>query len=68
MTVKSADEPSLMLSRYGEHLYDNLVLLCPGVEEFGGSLSVEVRGRGSLSVEVRRRGSLSVEVRGRGEP
>jgi len=41
VTVKSADEPSLMLSRYGEHLYDNLVLLCPGVEEFGGSLSVE---------------------------
>jgi len=42
VTVKSADEPSLQLSRYGEYLFDNLVLFCPGVEEFGGSLSVEV--------------------------
>jgi len=41
VTVKSADEPSLMLTRYGEALYDNLVLFCPGVEEFGGALSVE---------------------------
>lgn len=41
VTVKSADEPSLQLSRYGQHLYENLILFCPGVEEFGGSLSVE---------------------------
>jgi len=41
VTVKSADEPSLMLQRYGESLYDNLVLFCPAVEEFGGALSVE---------------------------
>jgi len=41
VTLKSADEPSLQLSRYGEYLYKNLVLFAPGVEEFGGSLSVE---------------------------
>ncbi|KAF2361925.1 Dolichyl-diphosphooligosaccharide--protein glycosyltransferase 48kDa subunit [Trinorchestia longiramus] len=41
VTIKSADEPSLQLSRYGEYLYDNLVLFAPGVEEFGGSLGVE---------------------------
>jgi len=41
VSVKSADEPSLLLSKYGESLFENLVLFCPGVEEFGGSLSVE---------------------------
>lgn len=40
--MKAADDPSLQLSRYGEYLYQNLVILAPGVEEFGGSLSVEV--------------------------
>ncbi|XP_018025715.1 dolichyl-diphosphooligosaccharide--protein glycosyltransferase 48 kDa subunit isoform X2 [Hyalella azteca] len=41
LTIKSADEPSLQLARYGEYLYDNLILFAPGVEEFGGALSVE---------------------------
>merc|ERR1719450_101197 len=41
VTLKSADEPSLMLSRYGEYIYSNLVLFAPGVEEFGGTLNVE---------------------------
>lgn len=41
VVIKSADEPSLQLARYGEYLYDNLVLFAPGVEEFGGALSVE---------------------------
>lgn len=42
LTVKVADDPSLQLSRYGEYLYQNLVIFAPGVEEFGGALSVEV--------------------------
>ena len=42
VTIKSADEPSLQLAKYGEYLYDNVVLFSPGVEEFGGALSVEV--------------------------
>ncbi|KAK3867607.1 hypothetical protein Pcinc_026962 [Petrolisthes cinctipes] len=41
VSVKAADDPSLQLSRYGEYLYQNLVILAPGVEEFGGALSVE---------------------------
>uniref|UniRef100_A0A0P4W9M7 Dolichyl-diphosphooligosaccharide--protein glycosyltransferase 48 kDa subunit n=1 Tax=Scylla olivacea TaxID=85551 RepID=A0A0P4W9M7_SCYOL len=41
LTVKVADDPSLQLSRYGEYLYQNLVIFAPGVEEFGGALSVE---------------------------
>lgn len=42
VTVKAADDPSLQLSRFGEYIYQNLVILAPGVEEFGGALSVEV--------------------------
>eukprot|EP00095_Tigriopus_kingsejongensis_P008299 snap_masked-scaffold948_size77650-processed-gene-0.11 protein:Tk08299 transcript:snap_masked-scaffold948_size77650-processed-gene-0.11-mRNA-1 annotation:"dolichyl-diphosphooligosaccharide--protein glycosyltransferase 48 kda subunit" len=41
ITFKSADDASLVLKKYGEFLYDHLVLFCPTVEEFGGSLSVE---------------------------
>ncbi|XP_037796434.1 dolichyl-diphosphooligosaccharide--protein glycosyltransferase 48 kDa subunit-like [Penaeus monodon] len=41
VTVKAADDPSLQLSRFGEYIYQNLVILAPGVEEFGGALSVE---------------------------
>lgn len=41
--MKVADDPSLQLTRYGEYLYQNLVIFAPGVEEFGGALSVEVR-------------------------
>jgi len=41
VTVKAADDPSLQLSRYGEYIYQNLVIFAPGVEEFGGALSVE---------------------------
>ncbi|TRY62574.1 hypothetical protein TCAL_00475 [Tigriopus californicus] len=41
LTFKTADDPNLVLKKYGEFLYDHLVLFCPTVEEFGGSLSVE---------------------------
>ncbi|KAK8752226.1 hypothetical protein OTU49_012579, partial [Cherax quadricarinatus] len=55
VSVKAADDPSLQLSRYGEYIYQNLVILAPGVEEFGGALSVEtivefVDGGGSVLV------------------
>jgi len=55
VTVKAADDPSLQLSRYGEYIYQNLVILAPGVEEFGGALSVEaivdfVDGNGNVLV------------------
>ncbi|VEN49139.1 unnamed protein product [Callosobruchus maculatus] len=41
LTFKIADDASLALSKYGEHLYKNLIIFAPAVEEFGGMLNVE---------------------------
>ncbi|CAG9862316.1 unnamed protein product [Phyllotreta striolata] len=41
LTFKIADDASLVLSRYGEYLYKNLIIFAPSVEEFGGSLNVD---------------------------
>lgn len=41
LTFKLADDASLVLSKYGEYLYKNLIIFAPSVEEFGGDLSVE---------------------------
>ncbi|KAH8409056.1 hypothetical protein KR009_005898 [Drosophila setifemur] len=41
LTYKLADDSSLLLSRYGEYLYKNLIIFAPSVEEFGGDISVE---------------------------
>lgn len=41
LTFKTADDSSLALVKYGEFLYDNLILFSPSVEEFGGSMTVE---------------------------
>eukprot|EP00658_Telonema_sp_P-2_P023508 TRINITY_DN19427_c0_g1_i1.p1 TRINITY_DN19427_c0_g1~~TRINITY_DN19427_c0_g1_i1.p1 ORF type:complete len:431 (+),score=76.52 TRINITY_DN19427_c0_g1_i1:35-1327(+) len=38
LTVMSAEDPGLKLARHGEFLFDNLILFCPGVEEFGGAV------------------------------
>lgn len=32
LVFKSADDSSLSLSKYGEHLYENLVIFAPSVE------------------------------------
>ncbi|EDO40875.1 predicted protein [Nematostella vectensis] len=40
LTFRTADDASLALVKYGEFLYDNLVIFSPSVEEFGGSLNV----------------------------
>ncbi|XP_054285673.1 dolichyl-diphosphooligosaccharide--protein glycosyltransferase 48 kDa subunit-like [Macrosteles quadrilineatus] len=55
LTFKSADDANLVLSKYGEYLYDNLIIFAPSVEEFGGSVSVEaiadfIDGGGNLLV------------------
>ena len=42
LTFKVADDPTIVLKKYGLYLYDHLILFCPTVEEFGGALSVEV--------------------------
>lgn len=36
-----ADDSGLLLSKYGEYLYKNLIIFAPSVEEFGGDISVE---------------------------
>jgi len=40
LTFKTADDPELALQKYGEYLYDNLVIFSPSVEDFGGTLDV----------------------------
>lgn len=55
LTFKAADDASLILSKYGEYLYENVIIFAPSVEEFGGSLSVEaftefIDGGGNLLV------------------
>jgi len=40
LLFKSADDSSLDLFKFGERIFDNLVLFCPSVEDFGGSVSV----------------------------
>lgn len=40
LTFKMADDASLALSKYGEYLYDNLIIFAPSVEIFGGAIDV----------------------------
>lgn len=40
LTFKMADDANLALSKYGEYLYENLIIFSPSVEEFGGSIDV----------------------------
>jgi len=41
LTFKVADDPNIQLKKYGEYLFEHLILFSPAVEEFGGSLNVE---------------------------
>ncbi len=41
VTYKLADDADLALSKYNEYLYDHVILFCPNVVEFGGSLSTK---------------------------
>ncbi|XP_032514157.2 dolichyl-diphosphooligosaccharide--protein glycosyltransferase 48 kDa subunit [Danaus plexippus] len=41
LTFKLADDANLVLSKYGEYLYKNLVVFAPSVVEFGGQLDTE---------------------------
>ncbi|KAK8558719.1 hypothetical protein V6N13_098359 [Hibiscus sabdariffa] len=40
LDFKLADDPKIALQRYGQYLYDALILFCPSVERFGGSIDV----------------------------
>ncbi|KAJ8725387.1 hypothetical protein PYW08_003570 [Mythimna loreyi] len=41
LTYKLADDPNLVLSKYGEYLYKNLIVFAPSVLEFGGQIDTE---------------------------
>jgi len=41
LTFKVADDASLVLKKFGEPIFDNIIIFSPTVEEFGGSISVE---------------------------
>lgn len=36
-----ADDANLVLSKYGEYLYKNLIIFAPSVDEFGGDINVD---------------------------
>ncbi|XVF01436.1 hypothetical protein REPUB_Repub04eG0089000 [Reevesia pubescens] len=40
LDFKLADDPKIALQRYGQYLYDALILFCPSIERFGGSVDV----------------------------
>ncbi|GKV26564.1 hypothetical protein SLEP1_g35845 [Rubroshorea leprosula] len=40
LDFKLADDPKIALQRYGQYLYDALILFCPTIERFGGSVDV----------------------------
>ncbi|GBP66572.1 Dolichyl-diphosphooligosaccharide--protein glycosyltransferase 48 kDa subunit [Eumeta japonica] len=41
LTFKLADDSNLVLSKYGEYLYKNLIIFAPSVLEFGGQVDTE---------------------------
>ena len=41
LTYKVADDSSLHIKKYGQFLYDHIIVFSPSVEEFGGDLSAE---------------------------
>ncbi|KAK2521558.1 hypothetical protein Q9233_010802 [Columba guinea] len=55
LTFRTADDASLSLIKYGEFLYDNLIIFSPSIEDFGGNINVEtitafIDGGGSVLV------------------
>ncbi|CAF4020356.1 unnamed protein product, partial [Rotaria magnacalcarata] len=42
ITFRSSDDSSLQIVKYGEYIYDNIILFAPGTKEFGGRLDAEV--------------------------
>ncbi|XP_059470212.1 dolichyl-diphosphooligosaccharide--protein glycosyltransferase 48 kDa subunit [Neocloeon triangulifer] len=41
LVYKLADDASINIKKYGEYLYEHIIIFAPSVEEFGGNLSVE---------------------------
>ncbi|RAL46584.1 unnamed protein product [Cuscuta campestris] len=40
LEFKLADDPSIFVQRYGQYMYDGLILFSPSAEKFGGSLDL----------------------------
>jgi oligosaccharyltransferase complex subunit beta len=38
ITYRSSDDSTLQIVKYGEYIYDHIILFAPGTKEFGGSL------------------------------
>ena len=55
LSFKMADDPNLALVKYGEYLYENLIIFAPSVEEFGGTIDLA-----SLSSFVDQGGNILV--------
>ena len=41
LSFRLADDSSLALSLFGDYLYDNLLIMAPSTEEFGGDISAQ---------------------------
>lgn len=41
LDFKAADDPTLALKKYGQYLYEHLIIFAPEAEEFGGGLTSE---------------------------
>jgi len=41
LDFKVADDPTIAIKKYGQYLYDHLLIFAPTVEEFGGTLNSE---------------------------
>lgn len=41
LSFKTADDSGLSLIKYGQFLYDHLIIFSPSVEDFGGNINVE---------------------------
>ncbi|CAF3234890.1 unnamed protein product [Rotaria sp. Silwood2] len=42
ITFKSSDDSSLQIVKYGEYLYDHVIIFAPSTKEFGGRLDAEI--------------------------
>ncbi|CAF1151699.1 unnamed protein product, partial [Didymodactylos carnosus] len=42
ITYKSSDDSTLEIVKYGEYLYDNIIVFAPGTKDFGGRLDAEI--------------------------
>ncbi|CAF4119176.1 unnamed protein product [Rotaria magnacalcarata] len=42
ITFKTSDDSSLQIVKYGEYLYDHVIVFAPSTKEFGGRLDADI--------------------------